>query len=54
MESVFHILGICSDGHSHIDLSDLIAIGNVNSIWFWLRFWFYSTLFFLSEFIWMR
>ena len=34
MESVLHIIGLCSDTHSHIDIIDILFYGGISSSFF--------------------
>lgn len=47
MHEVLHILGFCSDSHSHIDFMDIISYSGLEKITFqinWIKFKFLGWL----------
>ncbi len=53
MEAFLHLLGFCSDGHFHLDLTDLFILGNTDFFWLWLRYWTGNLLLFIKNILWM-
>lgn len=43
MDAIFHIIGLCTDNHSHIDLTDLLYVGgSVTSIILYIKMRLYG------------
>ncbi len=42
MEAILHLIGLCPDTLSHLDLMDLFVMGgfSVSMAFYWLRYWF--------------